>query len=264
MMRHFREKEFVPTRNNILIAYSYTLILFALILVGKNISNELSSYSLLFYASLITIGIAFQMEVRYKLVKAQLITIVTLIIVFYLQSYQAVESSKVGVIRYFFYLSLFLLIPLYTSTYKTVLIYSVFVVAKLARSLAIHWGYIDIPISNWSGLDYTHTYTLLALFCLFLFSTMQIEFKRLLENLSSKRKEQTDNLRELKKLEAELNHNYEKERYIFDKHYKKIEENIYLAESGLNKNLSIKEWSHICDEIDKEIRAVNKLIEKSE
>lgn len=269
-MLQFRETHFLPTRNNILLGYAYTLMLFAVLLFGKNITGNTgsspSTLSFIFYSFLLISGISLQIFVQYKLVRAQFITVCVLILGFYLQSFLTVEESLVGVTRYYFFLSLLLLIPLFTRPIKTAVIYVVFLTFQIGRSIAIEQEWIQIHISEWTSIDYINTYTLLSVFCLFIFSVMQREFKRLLNELKANKEEQEIHIKELKKLEGGLNEAYNKEKDIFQLHYKHIENAIQRAESALKSEMGggkpdFKQWVLLCNEMDEEIRSVDKLTE---
>jgi hypothetical protein len=258
-------EELKSMRKSIVQVYAYSLAVFALVILLNASSSMIAVQSMTPSALIIPITLIISslllQYANFKEYSKLIIGIIFfLIFFFYGQSYLTAEESRAGAIRYFVFLNLLLLIPLFFNQKVSIGIYIAFFLLQFARYLLIEHVGMQINISNWMGLQYVNTMSVLSLFCFWLFSLFHSEMAKILNRQEELRQQRYSQLRELEETKDRLNDSIVLHDRIFETHYKQIEQLIESAEGALaSEKVDAQQVTDVIEAIDQHLHEVNQL-----
>lgn len=126
----------------------------------------------------------------------------TLFLFFNVQSFFEVDPSFVGITRYFAYIGLFIIFPLYLSLRATSMLFILFVMVQSFRYFLITNGKIDTVIGESSVWWYTTIFNILTIFIFTSISIISLEYQSLIRSFN-KTKSELESKKELIKQQDE-------------------------------------------------------------
>lgn len=250
----------------IIYRYALGIIVLGLVLVANTLvlngTWSIAAHQMIIPGSLIVAGLVLQRAASLKITQLQLLIIFGLIALFYVQSFFNVEATKVGVGRYYIFICLLILLPLYLSNKALAISYIAFFVLQVLRNVAIAYAWIEVPISNWPATSYISTITILSIMVYVIFDVIFSRYKERIQDLRVSIQKNTQTTTELQRLKVAQENHYRDERRIFDGHYEQIQLYIEQAEALIEANASPAEWHSLCEHIDRELKEVNRLTDQ--
>lgn len=166
--------------------YGHAILVIGLIIAAfilfENVYNKNEVINLFISFIIIVFGSLLVLSVKGNNVRNSysLALFLLLFLFFNVQSFLEVDPSFVGITRYFAFIGLFIIIPLYLRLRETFFLFIVFVILQSVRYYLITNGLIDVIIGDSSVWWYTTIFNILTVFIFISISIISSEYQSLI------------------------------------------------------------------------------------
>lgn len=187
-----------------------------------------------------------------------------LFLFFNIQSFFEVDPSFVGITRYFAYIGLFIIFPLYLSLSSTSTLFFLFVTVQSYRYYLVTNGKIDTIIGDSSVWWYTSIFNILTIFIFLSISIISNEYQVLIRSFN-KTKEDLESKKDLiKQQDEDIKNSILDMCTIYDEHLYECDKLAKIARSKLkDPSYEVKEFlsdsKPILHALDQRVRGINDL-----